>query len=131
MKKKERYKFLRIAKDQYNKTFDLDYQFKHLSRKDLHNLLKKYKHSSMCEWNYCCYGLYQNCWQDPYEEGIWNLTQEQVDKFIANIIDEYTRYCKKDSRILYYESNNAIYVILVIRDICKTDFLITFTNKEY
>ena len=131
MKKKERYKILNYAKDQYNKEFGLDYQFKNLSRKDLHNLLKWNKHSVMCEWEYCCYGLYQNCWQDVYEEGVWNFTQKQVDDFISNVIDRYARYYRKDSRILYYATEDTLEVILVMRDIYKTDFLITFTNKKY
>ena len=130
MKKQERYKLLHIAKDQYSKTFNLDYQFKCLTRKELHNLLNQHTHSSMCEWDYCCYGLYQNCWQDPYAEGMWDMTQEEVDKFIANIIDDYARHYRKDSRILCCESDNAVHVILVMRDICTTDFLITFTDKE-
>lgn len=129
MKRKERYKLLNYAKNQYSKTFDIDYQFKTLSKKDLHKLLNQYKHSGMCEWWYCCYGLYENCWQDPYEEGIWDMTQKQVDKSISNIIDEYAKYYRKDNRILYYEEDNVVRVVLIMRDICKCDFLISFMNK--
>lgn len=131
MKKRERYKILNYAKEQYSKIFKTNYQFKHLSKKELHNLLKQYKHSSMCEWDYCCYGLYQNCWQEPYQKGIWNYTQKEVDDLILYEIDRYKKYYKKDSRILYCESNNKIEVIIVMRDVCKIDFLITFTNEDY
>ena len=130
MKKKDRYKLLNYAKNQYNKIFDLNLQFKHLSKKELYNLLETHKHSSMCEWDYCCYGLYQNCWQDPYGEGIWDMTQEQVDKVIKDTINYTSKACRKDSRILYCELDNRIDVIIVTRDICSTDYLITFTNEE-
>lgn len=83
----------------------------------------------MCEWWYCCYGLYQNCWQDPCEEGIWDMTQKEVDKSISDIIDEYSKYYRKDNRILYCEEDDIIHVILIMRDICKCDFLISFMNE--
>lgn len=130
MKRKERYKILNFAKEQYSKAFGIDFQFKSLPKKALHNLLKQYKHSSMCEWDYCCYGLYRNCWQEPYEEGIWDYTQKQVDDYIAYTIDSTSKYCRKDSRILYCDLGYRVDVIIVMRDICKTDFLITFTNEE-
>ena len=41
MKIKDRYKLLNHAKEQYNKTFNLDLQFKYLSKKALYNLLKE------------------------------------------------------------------------------------------
>lgn len=41
----------------------------------------------MCEWSYCCYGLYNNCWQEPIEEGFWGLTQKEVDDIIKHTID--------------------------------------------
>ena len=131
MKKKERYKLLNYAKNQYSKAFDRDYQFKILPRKELHDLLKQYKHSMVCEWWYCCYGLYENCWQELFDEGIWGYTQKEVDDHISYIIDFYSRYCKKDSRILYHKSEDEgmVDVIFVMRDICKRDFLFTFTNE--
>lgn len=129
MKKRDRYKLLNYAKKQYSETFKTDYQFKHLSKKDLYNLLKEYKHSTMCEWHYCCYGLYQNCWQDPYEEGIWYYIQEDVNKIIKKTIDDTAKACKKDNRILYCELEDRVDVVIVTRDIYSRDYLITFTNK--
>lgn len=131
MKRKERYKVLNYAKKQYSEAFDLDLQFKHLSKKMLYELLKKYKHSSMCEWSYCCYGLYKNCWQEPIEEGNYDLMQQDVNEIIKYTIDNTAKYCRKDSRILYCETDKRINVIIVMRDIFETDYLITFTNEEY
>lgn len=130
MKKKERYKLLNYAKNQYNEAFDLDFRFKYLSKKELYKLLETHKHSSMCELDYCCYGLYKNCWQELIGDGIWDLTQERADKIIKDTIDETAKACRKDSRILHCKLDNRIDVIIVMRDICKRDYLITFTNEE-
>lgn len=129
MKIKDRYKLLNHAKEEYNKTFNLNLQFKHLSKNKLHNLLKEYKHSNMCEWSFCCYGLEQCCWQELVEEGNWGLTQERVDECIKYAIDLTAKACRRDNRILYYERDNAIDVFIITRDIYSTDFLITFTNE--
>jgi hypothetical protein len=129
MKKRERYKLLTYAKKQYSEAFKTDYQFKHLSKKYLHNLLKEYKHSSMCDWSYCCRGLYQNCWQELYTEGNWDLTQEDVNEIIKETIDVTAKACRRDSRILCCETDDRVDVIIVTRDIFSCDSLITFTNK--
>lgn len=131
MKRKERYKILNYAKKQYSESFDLNLQFKYLSKKKLYEMLDKYKHSSMCEWSYCCYGLYKNCWQEPFEDGINFLEQRDVDEIIKSTIDATAKACRKDSRILYCELDNRIDVIIVMRDVHQTDYLITFTNEEY
>jgi hypothetical protein len=130
MKNKDRYKLLNYAKKQYTEAFDLDLQFKPLSKKNLYNLLKEYKHSAMWEWSYCCHGLYQSCWQEPIEAGCWNLTQEIVDDIIRGTIDDTAKVCRKDSRILYCELVDRVDVIIVARDIYSADYLITFTNEE-
>ena len=96
----------------------------------INKLLKQYKHSCMAEWSYCCYGLYQNCWQEPYFEGNWDMSQERVDDVIRYVIDKTAKICRKDSRILYCKDNNEINIVIVARDVCKNDYLITFTNEE-
>lgn len=130
MKKQERYKLLNYAKKDYSETFNRNYEFKKMSKKALYKLLKQNKHSSMCEWSYCCYGLYQNCWQDPIEEGMWGMTQEWVDKCIKGIIDETAKSYRKDNRILYYEDEYGVHVIIIARDVAKDDYLICFTNRK-
>ena len=131
MKIKDKYKLLNYAKKQYSEIFNCNYEFKNLSKKALYKLLKENKHSSICEWSYCCYGLYENCWQDPYAEGIWDMSQEQVNKIIKGIIDETAKICRRHSRILYCENKDTIDIIIVARDVMSTDYLITFTNEEW
>ena len=130
MKKKDKYKIFNYAKEQYSKDFNRNYAFKHLSKKELYKLLEKNKHSSMCEWDYCCCGLYCNCWQEPYEEGNWNMTQENVNDFIRHTIDKTAKICRKDSRMLYCETNEEVNIVIIARDIFQMDYLITFTNEE-
>ena len=101
MKRQEKYKLLNHAKKEYSKLFNRDYQFKYLSKKALYDLLRQYKDSEMCEWYYCCYGLYENCWQEPIHEDAWSYTQESVDEYIKEIIDDTAKICRRDSRILY------------------------------
>ena len=130
MKKQERYKLLNYAKRDYSEKFKRNYEFKKISKKALYELLKQNKHSSMCEWSYCCYGLYQNCWQEPVEAECWQDKQKEVDDIIKNTIDFTAKICRKDNRILYCENEYGIHVIIISRDIDKCDYLICFTNKE-
>lgn len=130
MKKQEKYKLLNYAKKDYSKRFNRRYEFKKLSKNALYELLRQNKHSSMCEWSYCCYGLYENCWQDPVEEGLWDMTQKEVDRIIKSTIDYTAKICKKDSRILYCEDAYGIHVIIISRDVYDCDYLICFTNRE-
>lgn len=124
MKIQQRYKLLNHAKQDYSKRFGHDYQFKKISRKDLHKLIDGNRYALMCEWWYCCYGLYKNCWQEPYEKGIWGLTQQGVDTAIKEVIDSTAKICRKDSRILYYEEDCGIHIVIVARDVLQCDFLI-------
>ncbi len=130
MKKKERYKLLVHAKEDYSKKFNCNYEFKKMSKKLLYQLLKNHNNSSMCEWSYCCYGLYQNCWQELIDEGIYGFTQKRVDECIKYTIDKTAKICRKDNRILYCEDEYGINVIIVARDVTENDYLITFSNQE-
>lgn len=130
MKKKDRYKLLNYAKKDYSEMFNHNYKFKKMSKRQLYKLLKENKHSSMCIWSYCCYGLYQNCWQDIVEEGCWQDTQKEVDRIIKHTIDVTSKICRKDGRILYFEDEYGIHVVIITRDINKDDYLILFTSRE-
>ena len=129
MKRKDRYKVINYAKKQYSEEFNMDFQFKYLSKKKLNELLKKYKHTSMYCYQYCCYGLYTNCWREPFEDGINLLNQKQVNEIIKSTINLTAKLCRKDTRILYCEVDNGVEVIIVTRDIFKEDYLITFNNE--
>lgn len=130
MKRRDRYSLLIHAKRDYSDKFRCDYQFKSLSKRHLYKLLKDNKHSTMCEWWYCCHGLYSNCWQEPFEAGCWHDTQKEVDDAIRGAIDCTAKICRKDNRILYCQDEYGTHVIIISRDVLKCDFLICFTNQE-
>jgi hypothetical protein len=133
MKKKDKYKLINCAINEYGNIFKHDYERTNISHKYLKELLKKYRHSGMAEWSYCCYGLYQNCWQEPYFEGNWGMTQKRVDEIIYNTVHGLLKRCKRDNRVGLYVEDDAIHMVIVARDLPKyaADYLITFTNKEY
>ena len=130
MKLQKRYELLDYAKNEYSRIFKSDYQFKKLSKRALLKLLEDNKHSAMSEWWYCCEGLYHNCWQELIEEGCWHATQKEVDDAIKDAITSTAKICRKDNRILYYEDEHAVHVIIIARDVLECDYLICFTNEE-
>ena len=129
MKKKDKYKIINYAINEYSNIFNHSYKRTNISQNYVKELLKKYKHSIMCEWSYCCYGLYQNCWQDPFEEGIWGMTQKRIDEIIYDTVCELLKHCKRDNRIGLCVENNAVHMVIIARDLpdFKSDYLFTFT----
>lgn len=131
MKKKDKQKLINYAVNYYNKTFDRDYKPVYKNRRDIKSLLKEYPHSSMCDWSYCCYGLYTNCWQEPMFEGNWDMTQKDVDNAILNTFTpDLLRKCRNEGRMFYCEKDGLIHMIIVARDLTKDDYLICF-SKEF
>lgn len=135
MKKKDKYRLIDYALKDYGKKFNHNYKRKYISCREVEKLLSENKHSVGAEWFYCCYGLYENCWQDPFEEGVWDMTQEYVDDWILNTFKSLRKQCKRDNRIGVYEDkdDNSIHVVIVARDLqeYKCDYLFIFTDREY
>lgn len=133
MKKKDKYKIINYAINEYGEKFNCVYKRANISPKQVKELLKKYKHSIMCEWSYCCYGLYQNCWQEPFFEGNWGMTQKRVDEIIYNTVHKLFKHCKRDNRVGLFVEDDAVHMVIVARDLprYRGDYLITFTNKEW
>ena len=115
-------------KNSIQKLFSMIISFNICQKNKLLKLLKEHDYNSMCEWSYCCYGMYTCCWQELTADGVWEMTQENVNKSIAATIKDCMKYCKKDSRILYAEQEDCIEIVLVMRDIMAVDYLITFKN---
>lgn len=132
MKKRDKYKLINYAIDEYSKKFNYRYERMNISCRSVLKLLDKYKHSTMCEWSYCCYGLYSNCWQEPYFKGNWGMTQKRVDEIIYETVHKLANECRRDSRMACYTDEIGIHMVIVARDLPKyrEDYLITFSNKE-
>ncbi|MGN0577205.1 MAG: hypothetical protein ACI4J4_01160 [Ruminiclostridium sp.] len=131
MKIKEKYKLFNHARREYSKKFARNYEFTQMSYKKLINLLKANKHTGYCEYWYCCHGLYHNCWQDHFSEGIWEFSQEDVNVLLTGVLKTTRKYLKNKYRALCCKSSDGIHVILVMRDVHLCDYIITFTNKDY
>lgn len=130
MKIKEKYKMFNHARREYSRIFDKDYDFTQMSYSELLGLLKSSKQVDYTEYWYCCHGLYSNCWQDPFSEGVWGLTQAGVNALLAEVLKETRKYLKNKYRVLYCKSDDLTHVILITRDVQLCDYIITFTNNE-
>ena len=131
MKKKDKLNLIRYAVNDYNKKFNLDLKPIYISKYGIRSLLKEYPHSEMCIWSYCCYGLYENCWQDPIGEGIWDMTQEMVNKSILSVFTpKLLRQCRRENRIFWCEKDGNVEIFVIVRDLWREDYLITLSKKE-
>lgn len=131
MKRSEKCKLINYAIKDYNKKFNLNYKSIYKSKKVIQSLLKEYTCSSMRFWFYCCEGLYKNCWQEPIEEGIWGMTQEEVNKMIIDIMSsKLLRKCRNENRMFYCEKDDVIELLIVARDLEKCDYFITFSKEK-
>lgn len=132
MKKKQKYEIINHGIKEYSKIFDRNYKRVNISKKTLEGLLNKHKHSHMTKWCYCCRGLYDCCWQDPYFEGCWDMTQKRVDEIILSTIRNLHKYYRRDNRIGMYEKDGEIGIVIIARDLPRfaADYFIGFSNKE-
>lgn len=131
MKIKEKCRLFNHARREYSRIFSHSYEFTKMSYDKLVSLLKANKHSGFCEYWYCCYGLYRNCWQDPFEEGVWSMSQEDVDVLLAGVLKRMRKYLKDKRRVLCFEDSIGTHVVLITRDVLWRDYVITFTNGSY
>ena len=58
------------------------------------------------------------------------MTQQDVDRAIKYAINKTAKICRRDSRILYYEGEFGVDVIIIARDVIGLDYLIVFKNEE-
>lgn len=131
MKTRDKQALISYVINEYNQIFKVKYERVKLSKRYLWSLLDTYKHSGMCEWCYCCRGLYNNCWQEPYFEGNWGMTQTYIDDSIKRTVEWVAKANKRDGRIAMYTDEIGVHVLIVARDLpLKADYLITFTNVE-
>jgi hypothetical protein len=130
MKKQKRYKLIQYAVNEYNDKFKTNCKRVNMSEKAFNKLLSNYKHSTMVEWDYCCYGLYVNCWQELVAEGNWGMSQESVDKQILYAFKSSKKSIFKDKRLAIEYKSDRINIYIIMRDKgAQCDYLITLTNK--
>lgn len=101
------------------------------------DLMKKYYINSTYEYHYCCQGEDHNCWVDV--EGIdfgWlflDYPEEQMPEVLYNrfmkIIKKHRIYLYR-RKLFYIDSKDAISIVVPLRDVCKTDYLIVFAKEK-
>lgn len=132
MRKRDRQKLISYAINEYSDIFDRKYERSKISNEDFLGLLENCQYPSMCEWSYCCNGLYDNCWQELIEESIWGYTKAGVKALILEVFKDLRKEIRKDSRIAFCKDKYGTHAIIVARDLPKhrCDYLIIFRDNE-
>ena len=133
MKKKERLQIIHKAIDGYNDNLFGYRIYKpcKLTNRLFDDLLNEFPRVSMVVDSYCCYGLWNCCWQDPVEEGVWGMSQDNVTKSIRATIQGCKKDIIKDGRLfLGYNDEGGPSFIIIMRDKCQMDYRIYFDKKD-
>lgn len=96
-------------------------------------LFSKFNTFKMEEESYCCNGLERHCWVEVVEEGVWDLTLEEVKKSILRNVKNVKKYLYNGrkyggNRLWVYETDTECYVFIYLRDILYEDYNIWFSN---
>jgi hypothetical protein len=72
-----------------------------------------------------------NNWQDPCGEGIWGMSQKQVDKIVYNIFKSIQKFkvSKKDRLYISYK-NDEIRIYFYGRDFNELDYWFIFKKRD-
>lgn len=116
MKKKDKYKIINYAVNDFNETFGTNVTRHKYSKKYIDELFKKYKYWSMVEASYCCYGWKNDCWQDIVQEGVWNFTIDSARKYIKDTIIDKRKLLLKCNRLYIEEKEGLIDILITLRD---------------
>jgi hypothetical protein len=102
------------------------------SAKYINQLFEQNQYFGMSQWHYCCEGEKHPCWCDLVEEGIFNLTTEEVKQIIlANFkcCSEYLYNTSKYNKRFYvFKNEDLTFVYIYMRDILKRDYHMYFSN---
>ena len=117
MKIKEKYHRILTAKTQWQEQLGIkEYiQPSVCTEKIEKYLLKKYKRWGIVEDSHCCYGWEKCCWEDPYEEGIWDMTEDDVVRKLKGIFKEARKFSSKMPIFYLYEHENKVEILITYR----------------
>ena len=101
------------------------------------SLMQDYYIHGTYEYHYCCEGEDHNCWVDV--EGLdfgWlflDYPEEQMPEVLYNrfmkMIKKHRIYLYR-RKLFYMETKDSISILVPLRDICKTDYLIVFAKEK-
>lgn len=97
------------------------------------NIFDEYNDFGMTESSFCCYGLEHCCWQEVVEDGVWDLTLDDVKYDILKNIKRCKKYLyngkKYGSNRLYIgEKEGSLYVYIYSRDVLGVDYSMWFAK---
>ena len=136
MKIKEQYTHILYAKQEWQEQLkNSEYiPSKYCSKKLQQYLLKNYCNWEISECFHCCYGWKKCCWVDPYAEGMWDFSEEDIKVLLKEILLE----CHKNSHnrpIFYmYEKDNKVNILITYRHLSNMyykDYVITGIKNKY
>lgn len=113
---------------EYNRVLGRKYMLTSISYEQICDWLNECSSATISEWHYCCKDLYQCCWYDEYAEGIWHLTQEEVDEMIKGVFLAIGERFFEENRIAYCEDAKGVHLVLIGRDLegIKKDYFYDF-----
>lgn len=121
---------------------ELSREFKHhrfkqytFSMEFIEELFNKFDFYGMTQNSYCCRELEDCCWQEVYEDGIWNWSYKDVKRFILSYVASSKKYLYNTKKygFRFYVSNEAsdtVCIYIYLRDKSKYDLYIWFSNTE-
>lgn len=130
MKKKLKQALVTYFITDYNKRINRHYKQTKMSKMEFLNMMSKAERVSICQHNYCCYGMFKMCWFDEYAKGIWYMTDDEVKEMAIDIFESYVDEFNEDGRIAICEDECGVHILLLARDLKehKMDTFIDFWN---
>lgn len=101
------------------------------SQQLINGLFETYERFGMVEHSYCCYGLERSCWSEIIEEGIWDLTLEQVKENISSKFKYVKSHLYGSQRFYLYRTETHCFIYLYLRDKVGEDCFLWFGHEDY
>lgn len=101
------------------------------SQQLIKELLETYEQFGMAEYSYCCHGLERSCWTELVEEGVWDLTLEQVRKAIVDKFKCRKTHLYGSQRFYLYRTETHCFIYLYLRDKVGEDCFLWFGHEDY
>lgn len=134
MKKKDRYYIINRVVREWNEDEVFDYNFKPGTMSKHMNFFKHADYScenyELVEDDYCCYGMWVNCWEEPEFEGNWDMTAEDCKISLLDKLKNCAKDCRRDKRFYVSEGIDRIDFLIVLRDKYRYDYRFSFRFKD-
>jgi hypothetical protein len=102
--------------------------------KFLDSLFENSAEFGMTEKCYCCSSLDECCFEEIYEDGVWDLTKESTKIAIKNTVKSSRKYLYNArkygrDRLHVLSNNDTTYIYIYMRDKVLSDYLVWFAHN--